>query len=135
MDDQNMSDTRLSAAVSRQVRHGTQQSRVEANDEPGPGNACHRYSICNVPESANEPTVVFAQISFQKGPIKETEVNGIHNEDLLAIVIDRLEGFQSGNFSCRENALALTKIQEAMHWLNYRTRGRRNRGVEGTSGV
>jgi hypothetical protein len=34
-------------------------------------------------------------------------------------------------FSCRENAIALTKIQEAMMWLQKRTRDRVARGVEG----
>lgn len=38
-------------------------------------------------------------------------------EILLAIVIDRLRSFQSGPFSSRENALALTKCEEALHWL------------------
>ena len=71
-------------------------------------------------------------ISFQNGPISEAGVNGVSNEALLAIVIDRLEGFQRGQYSCRENALALTKLQEAMHWLHHRTRERMARGVEGT---
>jgi hypothetical protein len=47
------------------------------------------------------------------------------------ICIDRLRSFQSGDFKCRENALALTKLEEALHWLNHRTRDRQSRGVEG----
>jgi len=38
------------------------------------------------------------KVSFQDGPVKETGINGIHNEDLLVIVLDRLEGFQRGQF-------------------------------------
>lgn len=72
-------------------------------------------------------------INFQNGPIKESGVNGISNESLLAIVEDRLLGFQSGQFACRENAIALTKLQEAMMWLQKRTRDRVARGVEGTN--
>jgi hypothetical protein len=75
---------------------------------------------------------VFCQIDFQNGPIKEAGVNGISNEALLAIVEDRLACFQSGEYACRENAIALTKIQEAMMWLQKRTRDRVSRGVEGT---
>jgi hypothetical protein len=71
-------------------------------------------------------------VRFQDGPIQETGVNGISNEALLAIVEDRLAGFQSGQYACRENAIALTKIQEAMMWLHKRTRDRAARGVEGT---
>jgi hypothetical protein len=70
---------------------------------------------------------------FQNGPIAESGPNGISNEVLLAIVIDRLECFQKGQFACRENALALTKLQEAVHWLHHRTRERLARGVEGLS--
>ena len=71
-------------------------------------------------------------IKFQYGPISEVGVNGITNEALLAIVIDRLRGFQTSRFSCRENALALTKLEEAMMWLHKRTLDRERRGVEGT---
>ena len=99
-------------------------------DEPGPGNACHKYGINMLTgtEGCSGPI-----ISFQNGPIAESGVNGISNEALLAIVEDRLAGFQSGQFACRENAIALTKIQEAMHWLHHRTRERLARGVEGTN--
>jgi len=51
---------------------------------------------------------------------------------LIAVVIDRLQGFQGGKFACRENALALTKLEEAVHWLHHRTAQRLARGVEGT---
>jgi hypothetical protein len=51
---------------------------------------------------------------------------------LLAIVVDRMRDFQRGAYACRENAIALTKLEEAQHWLHARTRGRVARGVEGT---
>jgi len=106
-------------------------------DDPGQGNACHRYLIrdeegCQPP---GEPINgrVNCLVEFQDGPIQEVGVNGISNEALLAVVEDRLQGFQSGDYACRENALALTKLQEAMMWLHKRTRDRVARGVEGTS--
>ncbi|RPH88532.1 MAG: hypothetical protein EHM32_01115 [Spirochaetales bacterium] len=77
----------------------------------------------------------FVTADFQNGPLKESGVNGCHNEDLIAIVIDRLNGFQSGDYNCRENALALTKLEEALHWLNHRTAARQVRGVEGTHAI
>ncbi len=52
---------------------------------------------------------------------------------LRVIVIDRLRWFQAGPFACRENALALTKIEEALHWLRYRTAERKARKFEGTN--
>jgi predicted deacetylase len=57
------------------------------------------------------------------------------NEDLIAMVITRLEHFQKSEFACRENALAITKLEEAMLWLRKRTMGREQRGVEGTNQV
>jgi len=104
--------------------------RIEVLDEPGQGNACHHYSI--TPTVGNASGV---RIDFQNGPLQETGgvPNGLSIEALLAIVEDRLLGFQSGQFSCRENAVALTKIQEAMMWLQKRTLDRMRRGVEGTN--
>ena len=96
-------------------------------DDPGQGNACHKYQICH----ENLETV---NIEFQNGPINEdgNGVNGLTHEVLLAIVADRLRGFQSGPYSCKANACALTHIEEAQHWLQQRTLERMRRGVEGT---
>lgn len=107
--------------------------RIEVLDEPGAGNACHSYQITDQPEDDLSEGNVRCDVEFQNGPITESGVNGVSNETLLAIVEDRLVGFQSGAYSCRENAVALTKIQEAMMWLQKRTRDRIARGVEGTS--
>jgi hypothetical protein len=104
----------------------TEYTKIVVEDEPGMGNACHAYMIWGPPDKG-----IFLDVRFQNGPIQENGVNGIQNEDLLAIVIHRLQGFQSGNFNCRENAIALTKIQEALMWLEKRTADRKNRGVEG----
>lgn len=101
---------------------------IEVLDAPGAGGANHEYLIsCDEGSAA-----VRTKISFQNGPIAEHGVNGVTQEALLAIVIDRLRAFQAGQFACRENALALTKIEEAQHWLLSRTRARMARGVEGT---
>jgi len=104
--------------------------KIEVLDKPGQGNACHEYAI-RVP--LEDGTIRTDFIAFQNGPIQESGVNGISNEALLAIVEDRLLGFQSGPFSCKENAVALTKLQESLMWLQKRTRDRIARGVEGTN--
>ena len=107
--------------------------RIEVLDEPGQGNACHVYGITSdEPRNADTPPAVMLPVRFQNGPIQEAGVNGISGEALLAIVEDRLLGFQSGPFACRENAIALAKLQECMMWLSKRTRDRVSRGVEGT---
>lgn len=100
------------------------QIEISVLDEPGAGGANHRYLM-------QFPGGVGQCIDFQNGPIAEAGVNGITQEALIAICIDRLRSFQAGPFACRENALALTKLEEAMHWLHARTRDRQWRGVEG----
>ncbi len=108
-------------------------TQVVVWDGPGQGGACHEYYISRADAKLTTPVGEFGHVLFQNGPVKEFGINGCHQEDLLAIVIDRLQSFQSGEFACRENALALTKIQEALHWLNHRTTERVKRGVEGTN--
>lgn len=94
-------------------------------DEPGPGNACHRYSIGLA--NAADPM----EINFQKGAVAEAGPNGISCESLLAVVIDRLEGFQSGPYPCEENRIALDHCQRAIRTLHKRTIERAARNVEG----
>lgn len=72
---------------------------------------------------------------FQNGPIKEFGVNGVTQESLLAIIIDRLKSFQSGPFACEANAFALSHCKSALHELQKRTRARIARGIEGTHTV
>lgn len=107
------------------------------SDEPDGSGAAHRYRIeiaAVADPSAEDPwTTAWEEIDFQQGPIAEVGVNGIHNEQLLAIVIDRLEGFQAGPFPCEENAIALEYLYGAMLELSARTAGRIARGVEGTN--
>lgn len=73
-------------------------------------------------------------ISFtlQDGPVKENGVNGCQVDEIIRAAKIILEGLQS-KFPCRENAIALTKLDEALLWLNERTRNRELRQVEGTS--
>jgi hypothetical protein len=101
-------------------------------DEPGAGGAHHMYEISGYTGLSGAESVL---IEFQNGPIPEAGVNGVTHEVLLAIVIDRLRSFQNGPYACKENACALTKLEEAQHWLQYRTIKRMRRGVEGTHTV
>ena len=73
------------------------------------------------------PIVKFA---IQSDPILEVGVNGVQALDML-IYTKCL--FQSLNemFPCRENALTITKIEEAIHWQDARTKDRLKRKVEG----
>ena len=108
-------------------------NKVFASDEKGNGGANHEYDIYSANDFGedSEPLVV---IRFQNGPRKDTaSVSGVLDTDLLEIVRDRLKGFQSGEFSSRENACALTHIEEALMWLNRRVEDRIERQVLGTN--
>lgn len=91
------------------------------------GGARIQYNITNKSQDR-----LLASLKFQDGPIKEAGVNGVMIEDLLTIVIDRLKGFQAGPYACKENAVALSKVELALIILNDRTKEREARGVEGT---
>ena len=75
-------------------------------------------------------------IDWQNGPLavsgERLEPNGAFVEDVIRAAIGRLEYYNSSKFRCRENSLAITKLEEALHWLNHRTADREQRGVEGT---
>jgi hypothetical protein len=102
---------------------------IEVMDLPGPGGANHSYQLTFSDKAGNAVT---SWLFFQNGPIAETGVNGITHEALLAIILHRMRAFQSGPYKCRENALAITHMEEAQNWLNRRTLSRMARGVEGT---
>ncbi len=110
------------------------QVTITVLDEPGAGGASHKYQI-TLPEEfwTDEQIIHRWVIFFQNGPIKEHGVNGVTHEALLAIVIDRLRSFQAGPFPSEDNATALEHCEDALEYLQNRTRNRIARGVEGTT--
>ena len=99
----------------------------------------------NIRESSDAPCdfrvtnvhdgTILADIHFQNGPIKEYGVNGIHHEDLIHMIICRLQHFQQGEFRCFENDMAINSLEETLSWLRKRNLDRVKRGVEGTSQI
>ena len=103
-------------------------NNVYAADEKGNGNANHKYRIDTV-----DFELPLATINFQNGARKDPDsTSGVLDTDLLEIVRDRLKGFQAGEFATRENACALTHIEEALMWMNRRVEDRIERDVLGT---
>lgn len=56
--------------------------------------------------------------------------NGTTNEEVLRVLIDRLNSMQA-KFPCRENAIVMTHLETGLLWLEKRTADRKARGVEG----
>ena len=78
-------------------------------------------------------------IHWQDGPLGRGAdargPNGAFVEGVIFAALGRLEHYQESKFRCRENSLAITKLQEALHWLQHRTADREFRAVEGTHEV
>lgn len=107
---------------------------IAAVDEPGIGGASHVYelSLSSPPGGAGITAVNGTTVlRFQNGAINEAGINGLTNEALIVVVLDRLRGFQSGQFAGRDNAMAITHLEDALMRLQRRTRDRIARGVEG----
>lgn len=81
-------------------------------------------------------TGVGLTISWQNGPLgrgaDREEPNGAFVEGVITAALDRLQYYQASKFKCRENSLAITKLEEALHWCQHRTADREERDVEGT---
>lgn len=115
--------------------HGLAESIQIDADAPGPGGASHHYWASIRIAGEDSITSSFhhvADIQYQVGPRDEEESTpGVIDSVLLAIVTDRMRSFQAGPYACRENALVLTKTEEALHWLKHRADERARRGVLG----
>jgi hypothetical protein len=121
---------RLARSITAHEVPGAASNITVTADErdPANGNASHKY-LCQWQEP--DGVACYIHVDFQHGPIKENAVNGITNEILIAMVMDRLEGFQAGKFACDENAEALASLTHALSLLQLRTANRVARGVEG----
>lgn len=108
-------------------------NEVYAVDEKGNGGAYHQYEIM-WDSKGKYPSGCL--IGFQNGARKlEGSIHGILDTDLLEIVRHRLQCFQEGEFATRENAIALTHIEEALLWMNKRVEQRLEDGKLGTNKI
>lgn len=96
-------------------------------DAPSHGNACHNYEIRDA-----DTGELLGSVHFQEGPIAEHGRNGVQHADLLAIVLHRLDAFQSGPFASAVNEVTAGYVAAAIASEGTRTRRRRLAGVEGT---
>lgn len=88
----------------------------------------HLYELPHFEKSDHNQMFQF----IEKDAAGNTINDGITNEEVLAMMINRLRFMQDNRLPCRENAIAVTKLEEALLWLNKRTADRIERGVEGT---
>ena len=109
--------------------HGLNDSIRITADDLGPGGASHSYHLT----IGGDPV---GWIRFQRGPRNDpTSTPGVTEAALLAVLIDRLQCFNAGPYACRENAIQITKLEEALHWTKARADARAKRGVLGTMAI
>lgn len=89
-------------------------------------NAPHNYLIKN-----KDNHDILVGIHFQCGPVNEVDLNGIFLPDMIAVCIDMIEHFQSSDFKCKENDIAIDGLKAAITALRARTNNRKERGVHG----
>lgn len=80
-----------------------------------------------------EPQVIYfiEKVPDHNNPTElRTINNGTTNEEVLEMLIDRCN-YLCRKLPSRETAIAITKLEEALLWLNRRTANRKKRGVEG----
>jgi hypothetical protein len=106
------------------MRH-VEKALLKYNDEC---KLTHFIKLKNVEDVKGVAPIV--SFTIQSDPISEVGVNGVQALDML-IYTKCL--FQSLNeaFPCRENAITITKLEEAIHWQEARTKDRIKRQVEG----
>lgn len=93
----------------------------------------HQYELENF-ENKDKPGQIIQFIKKEPtgagdGSLR-TVNDGTTNEDLLRVLIDRMNTMQA-KFPCRENAIATTHFETGLLWLEKRTADRKARGVEG----
>lgn len=101
--------------------------KVVATGKVSGGGAHNVYVV----EETHRPERIIARVGFHNSQLAEIGGIGITDEVLLAIVADRLEGFQRGPFASYENDGALQSVNDALEFLKHRTNQRIAHGVDG----
>jgi len=89
----------------------------------------HVYEL-DVINEGKEP-VAAQYVSFMERQGGVMVAQGTTNEEVLEMMILRMRYLQK-KLSCRENAIVITKLEEALMWLQRRTMMRVAQGIETT---
>lgn len=98
----------------------------------------HKYELASFEqpnaflEESNQTIQFIEKVQDPHKPTGQmmTVNNGTTNEEVLAMLIDRMQSLNS-KFPCRENAIVITHLETALLFLEKRTRDRHARNVEG----
>lgn len=91
----------------------------------------HKYELKGFESIKGNQFLQFIEkASLLNGTELQTVNDGTTNEEVIEVLINRMNYLQS-KFPCRENAIVITKLEEALMWLEKRTSDRIKRNVEG----
>lgn len=90
----------------------------------------HTYMLANVENKDQFQKLQFIHKEAEVAGGLITVNDGTTNEEVLDALIDRMNFLQKA-FPCRENAIVITNLEQALMWLEKRTRDRVKRDVEG----
>jgi hypothetical protein len=106
-------------------------------EEPENEGAPASYSIRVAPSPRVKAEVLTVELPFQRGAVgvDGENVNGLSDEALIEVLINRLKAFQAGRWACETNGVALSHLESALAALEDRTARRRTAGVEGPTNL
>ena len=110
---------------SEQLVHS--EFKTDGDGNPTGGRTKMDVHVGEVGQGLHETAI---DVLWQDGIVGDDGQSGAFVEDVLEVARQRLQFFQTSKFRCRENAIALTKIEEALQWLDWRTRKRLIENVE-----
>lgn len=92
----------------------------------------HLYMLANFEnKDVNEQFLQFIHKEVEEDTTEFITISdGTTNEEVIEVLIDRLN-YLFEKFPSKETACAITKLEEALMWLNKRTQDRIKRNVEG----
>lgn len=120
--------------VDDMVEHRMERLVRMLNDEDEFTEARHGRKMTAQEAMDGSPSLIetpHIRIQFQHGVVPEVDVNGTTIREVIQLLINRLTGFQEGDFACEDNAEAIKDLTRAHEWLDAREEDRKRRGVEG----
>jgi hypothetical protein len=92
----------------------------------------NQIEVNKIKEFVDENDLNHIEVQLQSKPISEVGENGCQIDDVIFLCKEILKSFND-KVPSRQTSIAITKIEEAVMWLENRTKERQKRNVEGTN--
>lgn len=112
--------------MTNKILNANKEQFLRLNNEP--------VSLDNVTEFVNNVNLSRIEIQLQSAPVSEVGIDGLQIDDVIEVIKNIIQSFNA-TFPCKENAMVITKLDEAQSWLHKRKLDREKRNVEGINAV